>query len=116
VIRREISTTATDAELSGVILDPELSAVVLTAGRRGEPAALLLPYQAAAELAAEHGQADLPSFRLGNALAILLDLLWRATRLGQGSAITYQGRPVAAIVPTHWNSAALTTTYAPKGN
>jgi hypothetical protein len=88
---------------SRFLLDAEnMPATYIVAGIHQDPSALLLPYPAAARAALEMGQPDVPTFRLENALDVLPDLVYRATRLQCATAITHQGTALAAVVPLVW--------------
>ncbi len=94
--------------------DPELTPRLIVTGQQRR--ALLLPWQAAATVAAAYGQADMSGFRLGNTEGVLLDLIYRAARLRVPTAITHQGRRLVAIAPLFWaQTLTLTTTASEKG-
>lgn len=98
-----VSLTQSRPAWTRLLLNPEkLSAAYVVAGSRQQPAALLLPYPAAATVAMTKGQPDVPTFRLENALDVLPDLVYRAARLNSATAITHEGAALAAVVPLEW--------------
>jgi hypothetical protein len=87
----------------GFLLDSaRLVPTYITPRRGARPSALLLPFPAAATVAASAGQADMPTFHLASALDVLPDLVYRATRMESATAIVHNGAALAAVVPLAW--------------
>ena len=97
-----ISLAETRNAWTAFLLRPDLSATYIVTGTPERLAALLLPFPAAATVAGLNGQPDVPTFRLENALDVLPDLVYRAARLNSATAITHQGRTLAAVAPLEW--------------
>jgi antitoxin (DNA-binding transcriptional repressor) of toxin-antitoxin stability system len=89
------------AHWSRVLLRPSLpaAAVVVAAGH---PAALLVPFASAVRACQARQVGDLPTFTAAAGRDVLLDLIYRAQRLGAPTGITCHTGPTVAIVPLSW--------------
>jgi hypothetical protein len=94
-----------------VLLRPSIPAatVVVVAGA---PAALLVPYAAAVRACQARQVGDLPTFTAAAGRDVLLDLMYRAGRLGAPTGITCHTGPTVAIVPLSWADDVTTTGQA----